>query len=60
VHELPDQFRVAFNLFAIEGLSHREIAKMLDIKEGTSKWYVSRAREILKERIEELGLHLKK
>lgn len=60
VHELPDQFRVAFNLFAVEGLSHREIAKMLDVKEGTSKWYVSRAREILKERIEELGLHLKK
>jgi len=60
VHELPDQFRVAFNLFAIEGMSHREIAKLLDIKEGTSKWYVSRAREILKEKIEELGLHLTK
>src|SRR5690606_31880941 len=60
VQALPDQFRVAFNMFAIEGMSHREIAKMLGIKEGTSKWYVSRAREILKEKIEGLGLHLKK
>lgn len=45
---LPEQMRVVFNLFAIEGFSHKEIGVQLDISEGTSKWYVSKAREQLK------------
>lgn len=45
---LPDATRVVFNLFAIEGYRHEEIADMLGISAGTSKWHVSKAREILK------------
>lgn len=56
VQELPDATRIAFNLFAIEGVPHKEIAKMLGISEGTSKWHIHRAREILQEKIINLKL----
>lgn len=46
--QLPDATRCVFNLFAIEGYRHNEIALMLKITEGTSKWHVSKAREELK------------
>jgi RNA polymerase sigma factor (sigma-70 family) len=49
---LPESTRVVFNMFAIEGYTHSEIGKMLDISEGTSKWHVSHARGILKQQIE--------
>ncbi|MFO7842963.1 MAG: RNA polymerase sigma factor [Bacteroidales bacterium] len=51
VQELSPQYRMVFNLYAIEGYSHKEICEMLNIKEGTSKSNLSRAREILKEKI---------
>jgi len=51
VQSLTPQYRVVFNLYAIEGYSHKEIAEMLNIKEGTSKSNLSRAREILKEKL---------
>ncbi|MFA0964820.1 RNA polymerase sigma factor [Roseivirga sp. BDSF3-8] len=51
IHRLPDGCRVIFNLFAIEGYGHKEIAKMLNISEGTSKSQYSRARLLLKEMI---------
>lgn len=44
IDTLPKGFRTVFNLFAIEGYSHAEIGKMLDISEGTSKSQYSRAR----------------
>lgn len=44
IDQLPDQQRIAFNLFAIEGYSHKEIATLLKINEGTSKSNVSKAR----------------
>lgn len=44
---LPTGFRTVFNLYAIEGYSHAEIAKELNITEGTSKSQLSRARVIL-------------
>jgi RNA polymerase sigma factor (sigma-70 family) len=47
LHELPAGYRTVFNLFAIEGYSHQEIAKMLDITEGTSKSQLSKARALL-------------
>lgn len=53
VQELTPQYRMVFNLYAIEGYSHKEICKMLNIKEGTSKSNLSRAREILKEKVKE-------
>ncbi len=52
VQQLPDQYRVVFNLYAIEGLSHQEIACMLNIGESTSRSNLVRARSILKEKID--------
>lgn len=60
VQGLPERMRIAFNFFAIDGMSHKEISELLKISEGTSKWYVSEARKVLKIKIEELNLHLKK
>ena len=51
IHELTPQYRAVFNLYAIEGYSHKEISEKLNIKEGTSKSNLSRAREILKEKV---------
>ena len=48
VRELPDGFRTIFNLYAIEGYSHQEIAEMLGITESTSRSQLCRARNILK------------
>jgi RNA polymerase sigma-70 factor (ECF subfamily) len=53
IKELPPQYQVVFSLFAIEGYPHDEIAKMLNISEGTSKSNLSRARKWLQKRIEE-------
>jgi RNA polymerase sigma factor (sigma-70 family) len=51
IRELPPKYRMVFNLFAIEGYSHREISKMMNISEGTSKSNLSRARVILQRRV---------
>tara|TARA_R110002012_G_scaffold63791_3_gene167757 strand:- start:476 stop:1024 length:549 start_codon:yes stop_codon:yes gene_type:complete len=51
VQELPDRYRLVFNLYALDGYSHKEISKMLEIKEGTSKSNLARARMILKEKV---------
>lgn len=51
VQSLPDGCRVVFNMFAIEGYSHKEISEMLGISEGTSKSQYSRARQLLMQRI---------
>ena len=55
VQELPAGFRTVFNLYAIEGYTHKEIAAMLDISEGTSKSQLSRARVLLQQRLEQLS-----
>jgi RNA polymerase sigma-70 factor (ECF subfamily) len=49
---LPPSSRMVFNLFVVEGYSHKEIAEMLKISEGTSKWHVSFAKEKLKKLLE--------
>ncbi len=51
VQELSPKYRMVFNLYAIEGYSHKEISKMLNISEGTSKSNLSRARVILQQKI---------
>lgn len=48
---LPETTRYVFNLFALEGFSHKEISQMAGISEGTSRWHVNEARRQLKERI---------
>ena len=52
IQELPDRYRMVFNLYVLDGCSHREISKMLQIAEGTSKSNLARARAILKQKIE--------
>jgi RNA polymerase sigma-70 factor (ECF subfamily) len=54
IARLPEGCRVVFNLFAIEGYEHEEIAKMLDISSGTSRSQMHRARMLLKQRITQL------
>lgn len=51
IGSLPTGFRTVFNLYALEGYSHAEIAKELNISEGTSKSQLSRARIILQQMI---------
>jgi len=52
IQELPNQYRLVFNLYVLDGYSHKEVAKALQISEGTSKSNLSRARGILKNKIE--------
>lgn len=47
IQNLSHGYRTVFNLYAIEGFNHREIANILDITEGTSKSQLARARQIL-------------
>lgn len=54
IQHLSPKYRTVFNLYAIEGYSHKEISKMLNISEGTSKSNLSRARVILQEKIRQL------
>ena len=51
IMELPPKYRMVFNLYAIEGYSHKEISEMINISEGTSKSNLSRARVILQRRV---------
>ncbi|MCK4466478.1 MAG: sigma-70 family RNA polymerase sigma factor [Bacteroidales bacterium] len=51
IHDLSPKYRMVFNLYAIEGYSHKEISVLLNISEGTSKSNLSRARTILQEKI---------
>ncbi|WP_189362269.1 RNA polymerase sigma factor [Algibacter mikhailovii] len=51
IQELPDRYRLIFNLYVLDGYSHKEIAKMLDINLGTSKSNLARARQILRQTI---------
>ena len=44
IQSLPTGFRTVFNMYAIEGYSHKEIGDMLEISEGTSKSQYSRAK----------------
>ena len=54
VQELAPRYRLVFNLYAIEGYTHREIGEMLDISEGTSKSQYSRARVVLQNKLARL------
>ena len=54
INELPDGYRLVFNMYVFDGLTHREIAAGLGISEGTSKSQLSKARKHLKEKVEKL------
>jgi RNA polymerase sigma factor (sigma-70 family) len=51
IRELPDGYRMVFNLNVIEGFTHKEIGGMLNISENTSKSQLSRARGVLQEKL---------
>ena len=53
IQDLPDRYRMVFNLYALDGYSHKEIAETMGISIGTSKSNLARARGILKQKIEE-------
>ncbi len=55
VSELPPRYRMVFNLYAIEGYSHQEVAEIMGISEGTSKSNLARARRILQQKLIQHG-----
>ncbi len=56
INRLPDGYRVIFNMYAIDGFTHAEIAQQLGISESTSKSQYSRAKEWLRKRLVEEGV----
>ncbi len=60
IQELPDRYRLVFSLYELDDYSHKEIAKMLHISEGTSKSNLHRAKSILKTKIMSRNNCLKK
>lgn len=55
IRKLPGTYRLVLNLYILDGLSHKEISEELNISEGTSKWYLNKARKMLKESLTKLG-----
>lgn len=53
IQQLPIDYQIVFNLFAVEGYSHKEIAKKLEISEGASKVRLTRARAVLQSKLKE-------
>lgn len=56
INELPDGYRVVFNLNVVEGYSHAEIAELLKISEVTSRSQLNRAKQTLKNKLKALGV----
>lgn len=54
IMELPNRYRLVFNLYVLDGYKHEQIAEMLDISAGTSKSNLARARTLLKEKVNAL------
>jgi len=55
LNELPSGYRMVFNLYAVEGYKHKEIGEMLGIDTNTSKSQYSRAKAVLREKLEKLA-----
>jgi len=55
LNELPAGYRMVFNLYAVEGYKHKEIAEMLGIDTNTSKSQYSRAKAVIRDKLEKLG-----
>jgi len=56
IQTIPEGYRVVFNLFAIEGYSHKEIAEKLGVNESTSKSQYSRAKKMLRKLLVEKNI----
>jgi RNA polymerase sigma-70 factor (ECF subfamily) len=55
LNELPRGYRMVFNLYAVEGYKHKEIAEMMGIDTNTSKSQYSRAKAVIRDKLEQLG-----
>lgn len=60
IQELPDRYRLVFNLHEMDNYSHKEISEILSISEGTSKSNLHRAKKILKKKLSKWNLTTKK
>lgn len=60
INELPDMHRTVFNLYALDGYSHAEVADALGCSGSASKWYLHQARRMLKEKLEQFLIEEKK
>ena len=58
IQELPNKYRLTFNLYVLDGYSHKEISEMLGTSLGTSKSNLARARMILKEKIKKENINI--
>ena len=53
VRQLPPATMAVFNLYVVEGFKHKEIAELLNVTDGTSKWHLSEARKLLQKMIQQ-------
>lgn len=58
IRELPPATQAVFNLYVMEGYSHKEIGQLLSISEGTSKWHLSEARKRLQQGLKQQEVHI--
>lgn len=58
IQELPNKYRLTFNLYVLDGYSHKEISELLGTSTGTSKSNLARARMILKQKIEKENINI--
>lgn len=58
IQELPNKYRLTFNLYVLDGYSHQEISDLLGTSTGTSKSNLARARMILREKIEKENINI--
>lgn len=56
VRKLPQATQTVFNLYVVDGYTHKEIGQLLGISEGTSKWHLSEARRQLKKLLQTMHL----
>ena len=54
IDQLSQGRKQVFLAYAVDGLKHKEIAEILGISEGTSKWHLSTARKMLREKLEKI------
>ena len=58
VQELPNKYRLTFNMYVLDGYTHKEISELLGTSTGTSKSNLARARMILKEKIKKENINI--
>ncbi len=58
IQELPNKYRITFNMYVLDGYSHKEISSALGTSPGTSKSNLARARTILKEKIKKQNINI--